>query len=430
MPRPSSPTRADGFGRLSRFVAALPPDVVNSHLFRSTGRGRAARPLARRPASSRPTTAARAGGRRGRFLADRLRGAPRRPGDRRLGGRADVPVRGKGYPAARITVVPNGRDLSVFQPGRAREAVRKELGLDRTVPLVGVVGRLEPQKGHTYLLDAWPAVRASSPTRACSSWATARLRGRCRRRPARPGIADSVVFAGFRTDVPRMLDALDVLCLPSLYEGMPLTAIEGSAMARPVVATAVDGTPEVVRDGQHRPAGAARRPAPRSRGRCSTCCATRTAARRMGQAGRDWALLRFDLDRQVTATAHVYRSGRAVTARDRLVFWLAAALLVYTWLGYPLLLRLLARPPRRPGARAGARGRPCRSSSRPTTRRSGSSGPRSTARWPSATRARGSRSSWCPTAPPTRTDALVQPPIPTRACASSARSRAPASPPR
>jgi glycosyltransferase involved in cell wall biosynthesis len=121
------------------------------------------------------------------------------------------------------------------------------------------------------------------------------------------GVADSVVFAGFRADVPRMLDAIDVLCLPSLYEGMPLTAIEASAMARPVVATAVDGTPEVIREGH---TGRLVPPAdsPALARALLDLLRDPEGARRLGRAGRDWALARFDLDRQVEATARVYRS--------------------------------------------------------------------------------------------------------------------------
>ena len=85
-----------------------------------------------------------------------------------------------------------------------------------------------------------------------------------------------------------------------------LTAIEAAAMARPVVATAVDGTPEVVRD---RRTGRLVPPAdpPALAQALLDLLRDPEAARRMGQAGRDSALLRFDLDRQVAATAHVYR---------------------------------------------------------------------------------------------------------------------------
>jgi glycosyltransferase involved in cell wall biosynthesis len=296
-------------GRLSRFIAHVRPDIVNSHLFRSTA---IAAPLARwHGARAVETYHGREGWRQGfaplRFLPDRVIG---RCLDRVIAvseAARNFLIRAKGYRADKITVVPNGRDLSVFTPGRAREAVRKELGLDRAVPLVAVVGRLEPQKGHAYLLDAWPAVTRELPDARLLVIGDGGLRDALADQARARGVADSVVFAGFRADVPRMLDAIDVLCLPSLYEGMPLTAIEASAMARPVVATAVDGTPEVIREGH---TGRLVPPAdsPALARALLDLLRDPEGARRLGRAGRDWALARFDLDRQVEATARVYRS--------------------------------------------------------------------------------------------------------------------------
>jgi glycosyltransferase involved in cell wall biosynthesis len=130
------------------------------------------------------------------------------------------------------------------------------------------------------------------------------------------GIAPSVLFAGFRADVPRVLDALDVLALPSLYEGMPLTAIEASAMAKPVVATAVDGTPEVIREGRTGRLVPPREPAALSRA-LRAVLRDPAAAQRMGRAGRDFVLNRFDLTRQVEATARVYRETAGALPRRR-----------------------------------------------------------------------------------------------------------------
>jgi glycosyltransferase involved in cell wall biosynthesis len=298
-----------GIARLSRFMARVRPDVVNAHLFRATV---VAAPLGRRHgARVVETYHGREGWRQGRlrggFLPDRL---VARCVDRVIAvseaARAFL-IEGKGYPAAKISVVPNGRDLSVFTPGRAREAVRKELGLDHAVPVVGVVGRLEPQKGHAHLLDAWPTVLREFPDARLLLVGDGSLRAALQAQARARGAAGSVIFAGFRTDVSRMLDALDVLCLPSLYEGMPLTVIEAAAMARPVVATAVDGTPEVVREGE---TGRLVPPAdaPALARALLELLRDPDAARRMGQAGRALALERFDLDRQVEATARVYRS--------------------------------------------------------------------------------------------------------------------------
>jgi glycosyltransferase involved in cell wall biosynthesis len=296
-------TRA-GIARLGDFMRRFRPAVVNPHMFRSTA---VAAPLARwHGARVVETYHGREGWRR-RFLPDRM---VARLLDRVIAvseAARTFLVRGKGYPAAKVIVVPNGRDLTVFRPGQARDAARKELGLDRSVPLVGVVGRLETQKGHTYLLEAWPAVLREFPDARLLLVGDGGLRPALEAQARATGAGDSVIFAGFRADVARVLDALDVACLPSLYEGMPLTAIEAAAMARPVVATAVDGTPEVVRDGR---TGRLVPPAdpPALARALLDLLRDPEGARRMGQAGRDWALLRFDLDRQVTATAHVYRS--------------------------------------------------------------------------------------------------------------------------
>jgi glycosyltransferase involved in cell wall biosynthesis len=138
-----------------------------------------------------------------------------------------------------------------------------------------------------------------------------RLRATLERRVKELGIAHSVLFAGFRADVPRVLDAVDVLVLPSLYEGMPLTAIEASAMAKPVVATAVDGTPEVIREGRTGRLVPPRDPAALSRA-LGALLRDPAGAQRLGCAGRDFVLARFELTRQVDATARVYRETAGV----------------------------------------------------------------------------------------------------------------------
>lgn len=303
--------------RLAAFLRRLRPDVVNPHLFRST---LVAAPLARWCGARAvvETYHGREGWRRGplrgRFLPDR---AVARLLDRVIAvseaARAFL-VETKGYPPDRVVVVPNGRDLSVFRPGDARAAVRGELGVEPAAPLVGVVGRLEAQKGHVHLLEAWPEVRRTFPGARLLVVGDGRLRGELEARAQAPALRGSVLFTGFRADVPRVLGALDVLALPSLYEGMPLTAIEGSAMALPVVATAVDGTPEVVEDGETGRLVPPADPPALARALCALL-ADPEGARAMGRAGRARVLARFDLDAQVEATARVYRDVAGVAMR-------------------------------------------------------------------------------------------------------------------
>jgi glycosyltransferase involved in cell wall biosynthesis len=310
--------RRDQLGRLSAFIGRWRPEIVNAHLFRSTA---VAAPLARwHGARVVETYHGREGWRRGllggSFLPDRL---VSRLVDRVIAvseaARAFL-VSVKGYAPDKVVVVPNGRDLSVFRPGAGGEAVRKELAIDRGTPLVGVVGRLEEQKGHVYLLEAWPSVLAEFPDARLLVVGDGSLRAALERRASALGVGPSVIFTGFRADVPRVLDALDVLALPSLYEGMPLTAIEASAMAKPIVATAVDGTPEVIREGRTGRLVPPREPAALSRALRGMLRDT-AAAQRMGAAGRDFVLGRFDLPRQVEATARVYREVAGVAPMRR-----------------------------------------------------------------------------------------------------------------
>ena len=119
------------------------------------------------------------------------------------------------------------------------------------------------------------------------------------------GFAAAIIFAGFRPHVPRVMAGLDIAVLPSLHEGMPLTAIESAAMGIPVIATAVDGTPEVV---QHERTGLL---VPAQDSAALTDAIRRLFrdpdfARKLGTTAREVALDSFDVERQVQRTAQLY----------------------------------------------------------------------------------------------------------------------------
>lgn len=151
---------------------------------------------------------------------------------------------GQGYPADRIVVIPNGVDLE--RRVEARRAVRSELGLADELPVAAVVGRLSPAKGQTDFLEALAglphlhAVVVGVDTEATGyEEVLARLAERL-------GVADRVVFTGYRADVPDLLAAADLLVLPSRHEALPLVVLEAMAQERPVVATRLGSLPELV----------------------------------------------------------------------------------------------------------------------------------------------------------------------------------------
>jgi glycosyltransferase involved in cell wall biosynthesis len=114
--------------------------------------------------------------------------------------------------------------------------------------VVGAIGRLNAQKGHAFLVDAAARLRHVEALRFLIV-GDGDLMENLRARAAAAGVADRVVFAGHRTDVPDVLGALDVFCLSSLYEGTPLALFEAMAAGKAIVSTSVDGCREVLADG-------------------------------------------------------------------------------------------------------------------------------------------------------------------------------------
>jgi len=146
----------------------------------------------------------------------------------------------QGYPRGRIEVVHNGVELP---PNGA--APRN----DR--PLIGEIARLCDVKGQRELIEALAElpharlVLAGEDLEQSGAFQT-----ELEHEAERLGVRDRIEFTGFHKDVPALLDRLDVIALPSWTEGLPLIVLEAMAHARPVVATPVGGTPEVVVDGE------------------------------------------------------------------------------------------------------------------------------------------------------------------------------------
>jgi glycosyltransferase involved in cell wall biosynthesis len=154
----------------------------------------------------------------------------------------------QGYPAGRIEVVYNGVDVA---DGAGPAGVRAELDVPAEAPLLGEVARLCDVKGQRELIEALAELpEARLVLVGVDLEQGGAYREALERDAERLGVRSRVVFAGRRSDVPRVLDELDVFVLPSWTEGLPVVVLEAMAHGRAVVATAVGGTPEVVADGE------------------------------------------------------------------------------------------------------------------------------------------------------------------------------------
>ncbi len=155
------------------------------------------------------------------------------------------------YPAEKIVSIDNGIDLERFDPERVVPADKTTLwGLEPGDPAIGIVGRLEPQKGHHVLLEAAAIVVREMPGARFVIVGDGPLRPELEAQRARLGLEEHVVFAGISRDVPATLAALDVVVSSSLWEGLPLTLLEAMAMAKPLVCTAVGGVRSLLEDGR------------------------------------------------------------------------------------------------------------------------------------------------------------------------------------
>ena len=168
------------------------------------------------------------------------------------GSTRDFLVEQRFVPKARVRLIWNGAPLDVFAPVPRERALaaRRALGLSDEAVVLGSIGRLSAQKGHTFLLQAAASVLASLPQARLLVVGDGDLAAALHAEAHRLGISGRTVFAGHRTDVPDLLGVLDVFCISSLYEGTPLALFEAMAAGKAIVSTAVDGCREVLSEGE------------------------------------------------------------------------------------------------------------------------------------------------------------------------------------
>jgi glycosyltransferase involved in cell wall biosynthesis len=214
------------------------------------------------------------------------------------------------------SLIYNGVDLDRYDHQEPCCTLREEYGMEPSSSIVGVVGRLELEKGHPTLLEAWPIVLRSVPE------AYLIVVGEGSRLDALHEVARDlrilhrVVFTGRRDDIPAVTAAFDVAVLPSYREAQGLTILEAMALSRPVVASNVGGIPEMIHDGEtgllvppHDPQALA--------GAIVRLLRDHQLADTLGRAGHDLVHDRFCVELMVKAVQELYTLGaRAIRPRE------------------------------------------------------------------------------------------------------------------
>lgn len=127
-------------------------------------------------------------------------------------------------------VIHNGIDVEKYRYSeKNRSAIREQYGIPGDAFVVGHVGSFNESKNHSFLLDAFSALSRELPTARLLLVGDGKLRADIERRAAENGLAQRVVFTGAVDNVSQCLSAVDLIMMPSLFEGLPLTLIEEQA---------------------------------------------------------------------------------------------------------------------------------------------------------------------------------------------------------
>ncbi len=241
--------------RLGKLLRTIQPQIVHTHLFHADLYG---------------TLAARWACRGAALITSRhndnafRRREPYRSLNRWLWGRAKAgiaisdsiarfAVEVEGAPVSRLRTIHYGLDYVARNPAdrqSARQMLRRELNLPDDALAIGITCRLVEQKGVSYGLQAFARIMARFPGAHLLIVGDGPLRQPLENEAAALKLGDRIHFLGWREDVPRLMNAFDLLLMPSLWEGFGLVILEAMACQLPVVASAVSAIPEIVVNGE------------------------------------------------------------------------------------------------------------------------------------------------------------------------------------
>ena len=214
----------------------------------------------------------------------------------------------------RVLTIHNGIDPECFQRFHTPAEARGQLGLPADALVIGGVGRLEPAKGFTYLLDALSALKADYPRVVVALAGAGQLEPVLLRRAQELGLQERLFLLGFQPDVNPVLDACDVFALPSLCEALPFALLEAMAHELPVVGTTVGGVPEVIVAGETGFLAPPRDGAALAQ-RLRPLLDSSPLRQRLGHAARDRVIRHFHVADMVRSTLAVYRELLSQPAR-------------------------------------------------------------------------------------------------------------------
>lgn len=210
-----------------------------------------------------------------------------------------------GLDGERITVLPNPVAPNDIVPTRSREDVRREWNVPEKAPLIGCFAGLLEKKGQRELLSAVPQVLAAHPQAQFWLVGQGPLHSELEQTARTLKIEKNVRLLGFRRDVADLMNAIDIMALPSHREPFGIVYVEAALLNKPCVACDAGGAPDVVRDGE---TGVLVPPrdVEKIASALNELLDNPTCAAQMGRNARAWVIEQFGWERFLPELENVY----------------------------------------------------------------------------------------------------------------------------
>ena len=207
----------------------------------------------------------------------------------------------------RTITVRNGIDQRRFSRSGDPHKIRKEWSVGNG-PVLLMVARLTEQKGHRFLIEALPRLLAEWPSLVCLFVGEGECQEELWSLAKETGVEHACRFVGAQNNVGDWYAAADVVVLPSLSEGLPFVVLEAMAMARPVVASSVNGVPEIIQDGLNGLLIPPRNPQALEEA-IRSLLRDPVRATRMGKAGQQHVATDFTVGKMIEDTVRVFEEA-------------------------------------------------------------------------------------------------------------------------
>jgi glycosyltransferase involved in cell wall biosynthesis len=212
-----------------------------------------------------------------------------------------------GIPQKKISIIPNGVDLTRFYPRRSGNVIKDEIGLNSDTVLIGTVGRLVPEKGQIFLIEALRQLQGKFKNLKCVFFGEGPLFEYLRNKALTLGVLNMCIFAGTRKDIERVYSELCLFVLPSIREPFGLALLEAMACCIPVLATESGGPLEFINSGTN---GVLVPPknAQKLASEIERILLNRKRAKYYGREGRKYVERNFDVRSTIKKVENIYLS--------------------------------------------------------------------------------------------------------------------------